>query len=767
MNSRTISLPDLAAEKKRNTAASLSEGFAGAPHKGAIGAGGPWPGRPGGTKKANPNSLGRVLPLYYRCRQLALTTEKRGRRVPQKLMTDTRALEKVVAKEIRNIHPLLFQRLDDNQLDRFLRALPFLRLSLGRWLFGSETLKAQWPPTDEFRSFFLLTGRVHLYRDSNGLGEYVEMVPGTIFGEQTFRLGDEEINDALGGAAHCEEPSIVAILTADVLEASFADRAYGNTRIAQRIRHAPALQRAMLPEPDPTKPKIELETLSADAKAEVFETISNAVRTGLDDMSKVVSVLHPSPGDLILTTESLDESVFYVEEGSVEIRADVRLTEKPESRTPKRTRIRVYLERAEKLAGDSIFDKLDPYCIVKLGEYKRFQTPVQWNVGVNPFFNYEGVLTFNKEEEITFTVMDYDRFSADDLCGSCSMPVDKLTDGWSGKVDLLRPKSSVNIMSSDDAELTEVAGKLFFSVKWDYETFNPLIPPKTKSWPQQVLFNLRNDNIWGHERLMLGPVFMRALEGAANSLSYRLNLDNFTMRAAELKGTSDRCVVLKIANKRFLDFIKKSQREKPFLQACRGQALEKQQIVREHIKVLLERWSIEEQNELLRKGILTVKNVPEEAVDPNKFRMTYRGVKATITIRNAANLSSDGWFDKLDPYAIARFRGSREEVRTSVLADAGGDPIWDCAGSVIYNGEVALEISVWDYDRYSADNLLATGVVQVEQFCTGFDGMIPLSVAGDRRKRATKQAMITIGVMFDRPMQEDMSETGLSSLKLR
>ena len=32
------------------------------------------------------------------------------------------------------------------------------------------------------------------------------------------RLGDEEINDALGGAAHCEEPSIVGILTSDVLE---------------------------------------------------------------------------------------------------------------------------------------------------------------------------------------------------------------------------------------------------------------------------------------------------------------------------------------------------------------------------------------------------------------------------------------------------------------------------------------------------------------------------------------------------------------------
>lgn len=44
-----------------------------------------------------------------------------------------------------------------------------------------------------------------------------------------------------------------------------------------------------------------------------------------------------------------------------------------------------------------------------------------------------------------------------------------------------------------------------------------------------------------------------------------------------------------------------------------------------------------------------------------------------------------------------------------------------------YNGEVALEISVWDYDHYNADDLVGTGVVQVEQFCNGFEGMIPLS----------------------------------------
>lgn len=37
------------------------------------------------------------------------------------------------------------------------------------------------------------------------------------------------------------------------------------------------------------------------------------------------------------------------------------------------------------------------------------------------------------------------------------------------------------------------------------------------------------------------------------------------------------------------------------------------------------------------------------------------GLEVHITIRNAANLTAGGWFDKLDPYAIIRFRGSREE----------------------------------------------------------------------------------------------------------
>lgn len=79
---------------------------------------------------------------------------------------------------------------------------------------------------------------MNIYRDGNGVGEFLELLPGSIFGEQPFRhtcfarktdrrqcgcharMGDEQINDAVGGAAHCEEPSIVGMLTTDVLEAA-------------------------------------------------------------------------------------------------------------------------------------------------------------------------------------------------------------------------------------------------------------------------------------------------------------------------------------------------------------------------------------------------------------------------------------------------------------------------------------------------------------------------------------------------------------------
>lgn len=54
-----------------------------------------------------------------------------------------------------------------------------------------------------------------------------------------------------------------------------------------------------------------------------------------------------------------------------------------------------------------------------------------------------------------------------------------------------------------------------------------------------------------------------------------------------------------------------------------------------------------------------------EQIDPTRFRNDYRGVKMRITVRNALNLTGGGWFDKLDPYAKIKFRGSSKGTFTT------------------------------------------------------------------------------------------------------
>jgi len=159
----------------------------------------------------------------------------------------------------------------------------------------------------------------------------------------------------------------------------------------------------------------------------------------------------------------------------------------------------------------------------------------------------------------------------------------------------------------------------------------------------------------------------------------------------------------------------------------------------------------EEQAVQMRTGV-DLEKKHEVLVDPSHFRVSYRGCKVLISVRNALNLSGSGWFDRADPYAIIRFRGSNQEFRTSVLQDAGADPIWNCEGFLNYNGETALEISVWDYDRYTSDDLLAIGSLQVEQFCNGFEGMVPLNPPQadkkKKKKQVTNQSVVTLGIQW-------------------
>lgn len=384
-----------------------------------------------------------------------------------------------------------------------------------------------------------------------------------------------------------------------------------------------------------------------------------------------------------------------------------------------------------------------------------------WNVGPNPKFDYKGVLTYSKEELLEFTVMDYDKFSADDLCGSGSIPISELYDGWRGHIQLTRPKRG--IFKSEET-LEEPAGRLYFSVNWDYEKVNTLMrQPKVRQWPNQVIFNLEESDSWGHEQIMLGHMFKRTLEACTASLKYSMQIDNMRIVGASAKGGSSMVTCWKASRKRFLDFVRHCGREKQFTQACRVSTLEKQVQLKDMMTRLVKKWEQEEEAAFLRSGKAERDGEEQEVMDPSRFRVAYRGVRAQITVRNALNLQGGGWFDKLDPYAVVKFKGAKQEFRTSVLQDAGADPCWDCDGSLIYQGETAIEISVWDYDKYSADDLVATGTIQVEQFCTGFEGMVPLSLPGEKKKKTLKTSQIVIGIQWD-PPRDPQSNNALANM---
>merc|ERR550514_2503849 len=82
-----------------------------------------------------------------------------------------------------------------------------------------------------------------------------------------------------------------------------------------------------------------------------------------------------------------------------------------------------------------MFDKLDPYCLVRLAGGGEFRTPVLDNAGNNPVWDFVGELAYDQEEEMEFVVFDKDTMS-DDLLGTAVVPMEDFEEGFEGKVVL-------------------------------------------------------------------------------------------------------------------------------------------------------------------------------------------------------------------------------------------------------------------------------------------------------------------------------------------
>lgn len=777
MELKSISLPDLS--KRRNTTMSLSEGFAGASRGDVLASTGlnfaPRPKARSVLRLADQDKvapeLDRILPLYYRTRQMVLQQERQGRAM-RTMSQELDAQESIVGREIRHLFPMVFQRFDDGQMHRLMRSMTFMKLSRYRWIFGDDSIADPWPADSGDIAFLLLYGKVALYMDKEAAGVKTEVYRGAVFSQsRRFQICDEYIQpeEYVVGAAQCEDACIVCMITSRVLEVCFADRAFGNKRIAQMVRTVPQLSRVVKSEFEAQKTEGDARKKDRDAAREE-DAESNALQFALRDLAKVATAIHVRPGEEVLCEEPLEEVLFVVVKGALEIRGDIQLVQRLESLPPKKVRLRVRVERAEGLKQDSVFDKLDPYVEVTVGDFTTFRTNTEQNAGVNPTFGFEGVLLYSGEAEARFDVRDHDTYGADGMCGHGTVDLTNIKHNARVEVPIQLKRPPKTVFRSEQL-FEEDAGVLYVTLWWDTEPITEASrAPKRKTFEDKELFVIKQEEMWGHEQLMLRENFRRTLELAAREMAYSAHLGEFRVVGAQSKGANELITIWKVTEQRFLHFIKHLGRMKQLTQTSRVHALDKQYHLRDILTGLVESWEQEEVAINIRKNMTDMGEPRVEAMDPMEFRDKYRGMRATIYIRNGINITNGSLFAKLDPFVSVQWKvgigdvRKKKKLRTKVLKDSGPDPIWDDSGYLVYQGESALEISVYDYDPDGVDDLVAVGQIQIEKLVAGFDNMVQLQRPGKgAKKRTIKVMFIAIGVEWEHPPHDPAAT--LSSIR--
>ena len=70
-------------------------------------------------------------------------------------------------------------------------------------------------------------------------------------------------------------------------------------------------------------------------------------------------------------------------------------------------------------------------------------------------------------------------------------------------------------------------------------------------------------------------------------------------------------------------------------------------------------------------------------------------------------------FDRMDPYVVVRCGGST--ARTSTKKSAGRNPVWNETLTLLGSPMDVLMFEIWDRDTFTPDDMVATGIIPVQQ----------------------------------------------------
>eukprot|EP00746_Dinoflagellata_sp_MGD_P166108 gnl/MRDRNA2_/MRDRNA2_95798_c0_seq1.p1 gnl/MRDRNA2_/MRDRNA2_95798_c0~~gnl/MRDRNA2_/MRDRNA2_95798_c0_seq1.p1 ORF type:complete len:782 (+),score=172.08 gnl/MRDRNA2_/MRDRNA2_95798_c0_seq1:132-2477(+) len=685
-------------------------------------------GKPPGPRPAPKGpSANELLTVYVRARNTVSDLHSSGRRVPGHVSSELQSLEDQLCSVLPPLNPRFFQRLDRAQLCKALRSMSVQRLSLGKWIFGGEAAS-----NENVAAFLLISGTARLFQDDPaGPSEQEDIEAGVIFGPRKPRHHDQSPKkrptcDKRGIAARAESNVTVGILSIEVISSAMggADNNIANSRVEQVL-----------------------------ASLKLFQDLDGILRKHMKELAVRAQTLMVQPGAKLLAQESAESQFLVVTKGTLYVKGDIYVEEAPKAAGPQgRRKMEVYIEHGKGLAGDSMFDKLDPYCVCKLSDVKRFQTPVMHNAGTEPIWKKTGHFLYDGEDGVTFEVYDYDRFSSDDFCGSGFLPFRDFEKGFEGEVKLtLKKRTAAGALKGlvrkkgapEDSNAYKFlpAGTVWVSISWveaqrsAAEIAAAQLPKKHKTFRNQLLFERHERQCWGHEAIFLEDEFMHTLERAAVGSEWKMRIANLTLEASPSAGAFH---VMRFPRRELLEFVRKFGQKNAMTQYCRVATVTQQNHIRTMLYELIEKWRVEESK---KQVMMEADDVGIDITkDIGRFRSAFRGAQLRVTINCGINLEGGGWLDKLDPYAVARLKGggSGQIVKTPALQDVGANPVWEHTGTLTYGGEDILEFQVFDEDQFSSDDLIAIGELKVAQFTDGYEGMVELRDAKKKKKKNGK-----------------------------